>query len=155
MQFVSRAGAAIAERGADDTARKPPLAEAFRRNAVDPLSAIERIRGALRAELHARQGSFVIPVYDGARRFDVIGKVQPNRDPAPGIREVELTLRPLAGFKGETSEDGDPDDAPRTVHLVVTNDARILPLSMTVSMFLLPLVVQLDHLCTLSEPCPK
>ena len=49
MQFVDHTGTMIAERGPDDTSRKPRLAEAFRKNAVDPLSAIERIRGAFRA----------------------------------------------------------------------------------------------------------
>jgi hypothetical protein len=60
MQFVNRTGTMIAERGPDDTSRKPPLAEAFRTNTVDPLSAIERIRGAFRAA--GRIGSFMIPV---------------------------------------------------------------------------------------------
>jgi hypothetical protein len=48
MLFVRRSGATVAERGPDDTSRKPPLAEAFRKNSVDPLSALERIREALR-----------------------------------------------------------------------------------------------------------
>src|SRR5205823_8831182 len=42
MRFVARAGAVIAERGPDDTSRKPPLAEEFRSNAVDPVTAYER-----------------------------------------------------------------------------------------------------------------
>jgi hypothetical protein len=39
MRFVTRAGGVIAERGPDDTSRKPPLAEKFRSNAVDPVTA--------------------------------------------------------------------------------------------------------------------
>jgi Protein of unknown function (DUF3108) len=150
MRFVDRAGARIAERGPEDTSHKPPLAEVFRKNAVDPMTALERIRGALRAQARGNDGSFVIPVYDGARRFDILGHVLPAAD---GIRRVELTLRPIAGFKGETSEDGDPDSAPRPVELMVTDDARTVPVSMTVSMYLMPLVVRLDHLCTPPEPC--
>ena len=154
LLFASRAGAAIAERGSDDTSRKPPLAEDFRRNAVDPLTALERIRRALRARSFGGENPFVIPVYDGARRFDVIGRVPPSKEAMPNLKRVELTLRPIAGFKGQTSEDGDPDDAPRPVELLVTNDARILPLSLKVSMFFMPLIVQFDRLCTMSEPCP-
>ena len=151
MQFVNRTGATIAERSPDDTSRKPPLAEAFRKNAVDPLSALERIRAALRAP--ARDSSFTVPVYDGARRFDIVGHILPKKNPSDGIIRAELTLRPIAGFKGETSEDGDPDDAPRKVELTVTDDIRRIPLSITVPVFFMPLVVQFDHLCTSPEPC--
>src|SRR5712671_8004197 len=152
MQFVSRTGGTIAERGPDDTSRKPLLAEAFRKNAVDPLSALERIRAALRAP--ERDGSFKIPVYDGARRFDIVGRVLPKTNPADGIIRAELTLRPIAGFKGETSEDGDPDDAPRKVELSV-DEARMVPLSITVPVFSLPLVVQFQRLCATPDPCTE
>jgi hypothetical protein len=151
MQFVSRTSGTIAERGPDDTSRKPLLAEAFRKNAVDPLSALERIRAALRAP--ERDGSFKIPVYDGARRFDIVGRVLPKTNPADGIIRAELTLRPIAGFKGETSEDGDPDDAPRKVELTVTDDTRMVPLSIKVPIFFMPLVVQFQRVCAAPDPC--
>jgi Protein of unknown function (DUF3108) len=151
MRFLRRYGAVVAERGSEDTSRKPPLAEGFRRNAVDPLSALERIRAALRALRSA--ASFTIPVYDGARRFDILGRVVPRKDTADGTLRAELTLRPVAGFKGETSEDGDPDDAPRKVELVVTDDTRMLPLSISVPVFFMPLVVQFQHLCAAGESC--
>ena len=153
MQFVNRTGATIAERSPDDTSRKPPLAEAFRKNAVDPLSALERIRAALRAP--ARDSSFTVPVYDGARRFDIVGHILPKKNPSDGIIRAELTLRPIAGFKGETSEDGDPDDAPRKVELTVTDDIRRIPLSITVPVFFMPLVVQFERLCAAADPCPR
>jgi Protein of unknown function (DUF3108) len=151
LQFVNRAGGTVAERALDDTSRKPPLAEAFRKNAVDPLSALERIRGALRVA--KRDGPFTIPVYDGARRFDIVGRILPNKETPDGTLQVELTLRPIAGFKGETSEDGDPDDAPRKVQLTVSDDARMVPLSITVPIAFMPLVVQFQRLCHLPDPC--
>jgi hypothetical protein len=106
MQFVSRTGGTIAERGPDDTSRKPPLAEAFRKNAVDPLSALERIRAALRAPDH--DGSFKIPVYDGARRFDIVGRVLPKTNPADGIIRAELTLRPTPASKARPARTATP-----------------------------------------------
>ena len=112
MHFVPRGGAVIAERGPDDTSGKPPLPEKFRSNSVDPLSAFERVRGALRAPRRSADNSFTIPVYDGARRFDILGHILPKKDASEGTLRAELTLRPIAGFKGETSEDGDPDSAP-------------------------------------------
>ncbi len=101
MQFVGRIGGTIAERGPDDTSRKPPLAAT----------------------------------------------------PADGIIRAELTLRPIAGFKGETSEDGDPDDAPRKVELTVTDDTRMVPLSIKVPIFFMPLVVQFQRVCAAPDPC--
>ena len=151
LQFIPRNGGTVAERSSDDTSRKPPLAEPFRNNAVDPLSALERIREALRATKPG--GSFTVPVYDGARRFDVVGRLLPKNGAADGILRAELTLRPIAGFKGETSEDGDPDDAPRKVELTVTDDARMVPLSITVPIYFMPLVVQFQRLCKASDPC--
>jgi hypothetical protein len=153
MRFVARAGAVIAERGPDDTSRKPPLPEAFRSNTVDPVTAFEHIRAALRAQRTGSAGSFSIPVYDGARRFDMVGRVLPNRGRSDGTLRVEMTLRPIAGFKGETSEDGDPDTAPRKVDLLMTDDARLVPLSITVPVFFMPLVVQFTHFCTSLELC--
>jgi hypothetical protein len=154
MRFVRRGGAVIAERGPDDTSRKPPLAENFRSNTVDPVTAFERIRGVLRGPQRTPDGHFVIPVYDGARRFDIVGHVLPKADAREGALRVELTLRPIAGFKGETSEDGDPDSAPRKVDLLVTDDARVMPLSITVPIFFMPLVVLFDRACPTAEACP-
>jgi hypothetical protein len=153
MHFVTRAGAVIAERGPDDTSRKPPLAEKFRSNAVDPVTAFERVRAALRAPQRSAHSSFTIPVYDGARRFDILGHILPKKNASEGTIRAELTLRPIAGFKGETSEDGDPDSAPRKVDLLVTDDARMMPLSITVPVFFMPLVVQFVHFCTSPEAC--
>jgi hypothetical protein len=153
VQFVRRFGTTIAERGADDTSRKPPLAEAFRKNAVDPLSALERIREALRSAKPGR--SFAIPVYDGARRFDIVGEILPKSGRTDGTLSAQLVLRPIAGFKGETSEDGDPDDAPRKVELTVTDDAALIPLSITVPVFFMPLVIRFEHFCAPSEPCSR
>jgi hypothetical protein len=98
-------------------------------------------------------GRFSIPVYDGARRFDVVGQMLPKPEASEGTLRAELTLRPIAGFKGETSEDGDPDDAARKVELTVTDDARMVPLSITVSVFFMPLVVQFQRLCAEPDPC--
>jgi Protein of unknown function (DUF3108) len=153
MHFVRGPGGTVAERSPDDTSRKPPLAETFRKNLVDPLTALERIRQALRTA--GPGSSFSIPVYDGARRFDVVGRILPKSSSAKGTLRAELTLRPIAGFRGETSEDGDPDDAPRKVELTMTDDARALPLSITVPVFFMPLVIRFEELCPSASSCSK
>ena len=148
MAFAPRAGALIAERGPDDTSRKPELAEEFRRNVVDPLSVITLIRAAL------RRGStdFTVPVYDGARRFDAIVRVLPRNPAEPGIH-LALSLRAIAGFRGESSDEGDPDDAPRPVSLTLSDDARLLPLEVSVPVWFLSLTATLDRVCASDAPC--
>ena len=148
MRFVARGGMTVAERGPDDTSKKPPLAEQFRRDVLDPLSALAAIREALRRGLRV----FSVPVYDGARRFDVIGRVLQQRRGEP-LLHLELSLAPLAGFKGESSEDGDPDTAPRPVALTITDDDKLMPLAMSVSLYYLPLVVELSRWCGSGAPC--
>jgi len=151
MVFVARNGATFADRGAGDTSRKPPLGEAFRKNVLDPMSVMTLVR----QELRRRKGTgFTIPVYDGARRFDVVARILPTR--GAGKIRLDLTLQPIAGFKGETTEDGDrdPDDSPRTVELAISDDDRLMPLEMTVPVAYLPLVVQFVRFCTAAAPCP-
>jgi uncharacterized protein DUF3108 len=148
MRFVRDGPATLAERGPGDTSRKPPLAAAYRRDVVDPVSAVERIREALRRAQRGGADSFTVPVYDGARRFDLLGRVLPQNG---GGLPVALSLRPIAGFKG--SADGDPDDALRPARLVVSNDAALLPLSFEVPIWYLPLVVRLDRLCRDVRSC--
>ena len=153
MRFVVRDGAEWAERSADDSSRKPPLAEKYRRDIVDPLTAFERIRSAILASHAAPNATFSVPVYDGARRFDILGHILPKNRQTPGVLRIELNLRPIAGFKGELSDDGDPDNAPRPVALTMTDDSRLLPVSIAVRVFYLPLVVQLDRICPAAKSC--
>jgi len=151
MEFAPRAGGAlVAERGPADTSKKPPLAEPFRTNVLDPLSTLAAIRHELR---RGQRGPLTIPVYDGARRFDVNVRVLPKRAGEPNLH-LALTLTPIAGFKGETSEDGDPDTAPRPVALTISDDQRLMPLLMSVSLGYLPLVVELRRWCSAAAPCP-
>jgi hypothetical protein len=125
------------------------LPEEFRRNVLDPLSALTAIRRELRG---GNRGSFSVPVYDGARRFDVTGRVLPKRAGQPSL-DLVLTLAPIAGFKGDTSDDGDPDSAPRPVQLTISDDHRLMPLSMEVSLYYVPLVIQLVRWCDPAAAC--
>jgi uncharacterized protein DUF3108 len=148
MDFVVRDGAVIAERGSGDTSRKPELKEQFRRNVIDPLSVVSAIRAAVRRG----ETQFTIPVYDGTRRFNAEVRVLPRDPKDPGIH-LALMLRAIAGFKGESSDDGDPDDAPRPVSLTLSDDGKLTPLSMTVKIWLLPLTAALERVCAPSDPC--
>jgi hypothetical protein len=149
MQFVARGGGVFADRGPEDTSRKPQLPQDMRRNIVDPLTAMTAIREELR---RATRPSFTVPIYDGARRFDVEVHTLPSS--YPGTKHFEMTLRPLAGFKGESSDDGDPDTAPRVVDVTMTDDPRLMMLAMTVPIFHMPLALRLSRQCAVGQPCP-
>jgi hypothetical protein len=153
MRFLADGDATIAERGPGDTSRKPQLGLAYRRDAVDPLSALERIRQALRAAVQSGAHRFSVPVYDGARRFDVEGNVPARPENGRPAIEVALTLRPIAGFKGEASDDGNPGAAPRPARLTVSDDEKLLPLEVVLDVYSLPLLVRLDHLCPERRSC--
>ncbi len=174
MRFVDRDGAVVAERGPADTSRKPPLPETYRRDVVDPLAALATIRHRLLARPPRAGDKFTLPVYDGARRFDVRVEVvgagdqtkgdqtkgdqtkgdQTRGDQTPVVR-LRLTLQPIAGFKGESAEDEDPDTAPRPVEVSLSDDGKLVPLSMRVSLYLLPLTVEFRHFCPSFAACKE
>jgi hypothetical protein len=148
LRFVARGAATLAERQPDDTSRKPQLGEEFRRNVLDPLAVFAAIRQRLKEHPNA---GFTIPAYDDARRFDVITRTPPSR--GNGVIRLALTLHAIAGFKGESSDDGDPDDAPRPVDVTFSDDSRLMPLSMTVPIWYLPLTVELTHWSAAGQTC--
>ena len=118
-----------------------------------PLASEETV-AAIRHELRrGNRGSFVVPVYDGARRFDVRVRVLPKKADTERVLHLELTLAPIAGFKGESSDEGDPDNAPRPVALTISDDAQLMPLTMSVAVAHLPLVVELARWCSAATPC--
>lgn len=150
MSFVPRAGAIVAERGPGDTSRKPELPEKFRRNVIDPMSALVAIQAALRRG----ETAFTVPIYDGARRFDAEVRAVPRDPNEPGVH-LAVMLRAIAGFKGESSDDGELDDAPRPVSLTLSDDARLTPLAMSMSIWFFPLEVKLVRLCVNDTSCAQ
>jgi Protein of unknown function (DUF3108) len=153
MRFVAHDGAVVAERAAEDNSRKALLDEQYRRDITDPLTAFETVRAEIAAHNRAPDTAFVVPVYDGTRRFDVVAHILPKAEQSPGVLRLALNLRPIAGFKGQSKVDGDPDNAPRPVAVTVTDDKRLLPISMMLRVFYLPLVIQLDRVCPGAKEC--
>jgi hypothetical protein len=152
MRFVGRHGAVVAERTPADTSRKPPIDETYRRDVTDPLSALASIRHVLKVKPPKSGNQFKIPVYDGARRFDIAARVIAVGG-EDNLVQLRLTLVPIAGFKGRSSDDGDPDDAPRPVDVAFTNDTALMPLSIRVSVAYLPLVIRFQHRCETFAGC--
>jgi hypothetical protein len=140
LRFVAKAGVDIAERGPGDTSKKPPIAEEFRRGVVDPLTALVAVRHRIQTGQLGADARFVVPVFDGSRRFDAEGSVARRE----GRVRVALLLKPIAGFHDDKpDEDEDPEDSPREVLIEFTDDARLLPVRLEVSIAWFPAVVRL------------
>jgi hypothetical protein len=152
MRFIGRHGAVIAERTPADTSHKPPIDEAYRRDVADPLSALASIRHVLKVKRPKPGSQFKVAVYDGSRRFDIAARVVAVGGD-DNLVQLRLTLVPIAGFKGGSSDDGDPDDAPRPVDVTFTNDAALMPVSIRVSVAYLPLVIRFQHRCETFAGC--
>src|SRR5690606_25284345 len=121
----------------ENTSKDPLLPEQFRRDVIDPLSCITAIRRLVRERSIDRTGGFTLAVYDGSRRFDVEGSLESIETVPWGGTRIEamtlrLLLRPVAGFDGETEDGYRPEAHAREVHVTVTNDARAIPLHMSV-----------------------
>ncbi len=101
MRMVPRDGAVITERGPEDTSRKAPLDEQYRRDVIDPLTAITVLRHGLSTQPRQPGIDYRMPIYDGARRFDVMWHILPKDEPGETFLRLELWLHPIAGFKGE------------------------------------------------------
>lgn len=140
LRFVATPEGVVAERGPGDTSKKPPIDEQFRRGVVDPLSALIAVRHRIQTGRLGADGRFVVPVFDGSRRFDAEGRVA-RRD---GRVHVDLLLKPIAGFREDKpDEDEDPEDTPRPVEIEFTDDAALLPVRLEVSIAWFPAVVRL------------
>jgi hypothetical protein len=156
MHFLADRTSFVAERGAEDSTQKPQIDVAHRIGVVDPLTALSRMREAIRTGL-AQRGHFTIPVYDGKRRFDVeqrrlstetvkIGGV-PQR-----VIHLQLDLLPVAGFKDNDPEEA-PDGGPRAMDVLFSDDGNVVPLRMEVRVGWLPMVVSLAQRCGDGAPC--
>lgn len=150
VAYVTRDGATIAERTAEDTNRKPALAEEYRRNVIDPVAAFARLRHYLTARGAKPGDHFTIHVFDDVRRFDIAASVVAANAADKSIH-VHLELIAVAGFKKRG--DRDAEDAPRPIEVFFRDDGTMLPTRLEVSVGFLPLVVRFDHRCADMAHC--
>jgi hypothetical protein len=150
VQFVQQPDGSVAEEGPENTSTDPLIAAEFRRDVIDPLSCITAVRRLVREHGIDRNRGFTLAVYDGKRRFDVEGSVVAIEKMRWGKGTIEamslrLLLRPVAGFDGQSEDGYKPDANTREVHVSVTNDARAIPLRLSVPIAYVPAVVSLDR----------
>lgn len=150
VYFVQQADGSLAEEGPENTSKDPLIAAEFRRDVIDPLTSITAVRRLVREGGLSRDRGFTLAVYDGKRRFDVEGSVTAIEKVRWGKGAVEalalrLLLKPVAGFDGESEDGYKPDANTREVLVSVTNDARAIPLRLSVPIAYVPAVVVLDR----------
>ena len=150
LEFVDLTNGSVAEKGPNNSSTDPPLPEEFRRDVIDPLTSITAIRRLVRGRSMDRMKGFNLAVYDGKRRFDVEGSVtstetlhwRGKRVPSINLR---LVLRPVAGFDGTSDDEHKPDATPRELEVTLTNDARAIPIRMSVPIAYVPAVIVLER----------
>jgi len=84
----------------------PPVPDGMRIGVLDPIAAFVAAR---RHILDSGQSEFRIPIYDGRRRYDLVGTVEPPRNFWIKSRDIELVpviagIDPVFGFNEENTE---------------------------------------------------
>ena len=143
---------ALTKRGKPDQSKVP---EALRKDVVDPLTAFLRIRqhAAERPEV-----PFLAQVFDGRRRYELTARVTgreramvAGRDQA--VIRLALTLAFVAGSNPDDLEDVAVDDDRLELELLLSDDERLLPLSMTMLNGILTASIELLQDCSGAAGC--
>ncbi len=102
-----------------------PVPDEMRTGVFDPMAAYVAARGQI---LHKEQSEFRVPIYDGRRRYDLVGSVEAPRPFWIGGEDVELIpvlarVEPVFGFDRERSETMQD----RGGKILFSTDARFIP----------------------------
>ena len=133
----------------------------MRTNVFDPMAAFIAARGQLMAQVMGRGATagqpknFRVPIYDGRRRYDVVGHADAPRSvtvngAAREVIPVTAKLEPVFGFGKKTEERMKDSEA----KLLFSNDRRFIPVQLIVSNDMLSGVMNLAADCSQNaEPC--
>ena len=133
--------------------RGKPVPDDLRTNVFDPMAAFIAARNQLIAQgvMATPQGavkSFRVPIYDGSRRYDIVGKTEPVR--AVNINGVEKQLlpvtgrlEPVSGFQAKSEERMRGIDG----KIYFTPDGKFVPAQIIVSGELFTSVMNLAADC--------
>lgn len=146
VAYVAGDGGLVAERTPQDTNRKPPLPESYRRNVIDPLAAFAALRQHLLRHDAKAGDHFIMSVFDDVRRFNVAVTIRSTGGTSKLVR-VHLDLMAVAGFRRKDDRYA-PEEAPRPIDVTFRDDGMMTPIQLDVVVAWLPLVIRFDH------PCP-
>lgn len=128
----------------------------MRTNVLDPMAAFVAARGQIMAQGFAKgPRTFRVPIYDGRRRYDIVGKAEPPRAVTLNGEEhlmipIVAKLEPIFGFGKKTTERMKDSEG----KFLFTNDARFIPMQLVVSNEYLSGVMNLTADCAENAaPC--
>ena len=131
--------------------KEKPVPADLRRGVLDPMAAFIAARGQIMAQgLDGKAAkTFRVPIYDGRRRYDIIGRAEPARDVALGdtrrsVIPVIAKLEPVFGFSPRAQERMKESEG----KFLFSNDARFIPLQLVVGNDLLSGVMNLTADCS-------
>jgi hypothetical protein len=136
---------------------REPVPEDLRRDVLDPMGAFIAARRQILAQGGASGASksFRVPIYDGQRRYDIVGKTAPIRSTEINGTEmavipVSVKLEPVFGFN-ERSKNRMTDTTSR---LYFSADGRFIPIQFMMASDLFAVVINLDADCNVNAaPC--
>lgn len=134
------------DRGRD---RRKPVPENMRSNSLDPMAAFISARHQIMAQGATKAPvKFRIPVYDGQRRYDIVGTTDVARQvtingQTHNVITVNTTLVPMAGF----SERGEERMRESRGKILFTADDRFIPVQVMIQNELLSGVMNLTADC--------
>jgi hypothetical protein len=141
------------DRGRD---KKKPVPENQRSGAIDPMAGFIAARHQVMAQGASKAPvKFRVPVYDGQRRYDIVGTTSAPRDVTINgkpynVITVNTTLVPIAGF----SERGEERMRESRGKILFTADDRFIPVQVTIENDLLSGVMNLKGDCNVTpEAC--
>ena len=139
-----------------DEQPRPEVPPDMRTNAFDPMAAFVAARGQIMAQgVTAGPKSFRVAIFDGRRRYDIVGRAEAARDvtingTTRNVLPVVAKLEPVFGF-GRRSQERMKDSEGK---LLFTNDARFIPVQLTISNEILSGVMNLTADCSQdAAPC--
>jgi hypothetical protein len=154
--FNPLTGAAIADEDLpwhEKRAERKPVPDDLRKNVFDPMAAFIAAREQLIAQgvLSSPQGavkSFRVPVYDGSRRYDIVGKTELVRGVtingvARQVLPVTGRMEPMSGFSAKSEERMRAVDG----KIFFSPDGKFIPVQVIVSGELFTSVMNLAGDC--------
>jgi hypothetical protein len=145
VTYVARDHGFVAERTPQDTNRKPPLPDDYRRNVIDPLAAFAALRQHLLRHGAEVGDHFILAVFDDVRRFNVAVSIR-SAGGAGRLVRVRLDLMAVAGFRRKDDRYA-PEEAPRPINVTFRDDGMMTPMRLDIMVAWLPLIVRFDHHC--------
>ncbi len=133
-------------------AKIPEVPEKMRTNVLDPMAAFLSARRQVIAANGASQTSFRIPIFDGTRRYDIVGKIAPVKavtidGKSQTLLPVTVKLEPVFGFLPQSEEKMKEWEG----KLYFTTDQRMIPVQIIAGGDMMSAVMNLSADCN-AEP---